>query len=199
MNIQAALFDIGNVLLPFDYERALNRLMAGSGNPPSPDMRRVEEFRRQLEVGAIKRAEFLALVRREFGHYGTDEEFLTLWCDIFDSNPPLNRFVERLAGNMPLYLLSNTSCIHKEFIFARYPVFSHFRGGVYSYEVGLLKPDLAIFRVSIERLGLDPSRTLYLDDMAENCAAAERAGFVVFHYDHRNHEQTERDILALLA
>lgn len=48
---------------------------------------------------------------------------------------------------------------------------------VYSHEVGLKKPDPAVFALSAQRLGVRPERVLFLDDLAENVAAARAAGW----------------------
>ncbi len=51
-----------------------------------------------------------------------------------------------------------------------------FDATIVSWEVGLLKPDPAIYRLAIERLQVEPGATLFVDDRAENVAAAEAVG-----------------------
>lgn len=195
MKIQAAIFDIGNVLLPFDYERAARGLLKGSSHVP--DREAITASVHAFECGHITREEFAARVRGEFRHEGGNDEFVAVWEDIFDENPEMNRLVAELAEKIPLYLLSNTSSLHRDFIFRRYPVFRHFRRGVYSFEVGLLKPDPAIFAATRDLLGVDPARTLYIDDMPDNAAAAREAGFVTIHYSLANHREAETQIREL--
>lgn len=197
VKIQAAIFDIGNVLLPFDYMRSANRLIAENSPPVPPDRARIIETKARLETGQIGRSEFLAIVRPEFNHTGPESDFLAIWEDIFEPNQPINQIVEALADQMPLYLLSNISDIHREFIHRTYPIFQKFRDGVYSYEVGMMKPDPKIFHLAAERFGVVPSQTLYVDDMPENVQAAKEAGFRVVHYDHKNHADGEQAIRGL--
>jgi putative hydrolase of the HAD superfamily len=198
MKITAAIFDIGNVLLPFDYYKAANRLIAENQPPVPPDREKIVAAKMELETGRIDRAEFLSRVRPEFAHTGDEAEFLAIWEDIFIPNEPMFALVEELSQRMPLYLLSNISDIHKESIHRDFPVFRHFRGGVYSYEVGLMKPDPAIFALTAERFGVNPSETLYIDDMPENAEAAIQAGFVTIHYDHARHEKALEEIQSYL-
>jgi len=195
MPITAAIFDIGNVLLPFDYERAACGLL--KGRPLVPDRERITRAVREFELGRIPQSEFTARVRAEFAHDGGDDEFTAIWADIFDENPPMNRLVAELAARMPLYLLSNTSSLHIDFIFRRFPIFVHFRRGIYSFEVGLLKPDPAIFHTAADLLGVNPATTLYIDDMPENAAAAIAAGFPTIHYSRANHAAAESQIRQL--
>lgn len=198
MKIQAAIFDIGNVLLPFDYERAGKRLVEEHNPATPPNRDRIKAAHTEHELGQIDRAEFLRRVRPEFNHTGPEADFIAVWEDIFFPNPAMDVLVETLAAKVPLYLLSNTNCIHRESIHRDYPVFRHFRDAVYSYEVGLMKPDPSIFHLAAKKFGVDPTRTLYIDDMPENVKAAKAAGFVAIRYDHRSHEEAETKILALL-
>jgi FMN phosphatase YigB (HAD superfamily) len=198
MKLTAAIFDIGNVLLPFDYMRAADRLVARNKPAEPPSRENVAAAKEQLELGRIDRAEFLNRVLPEFAHEGPVEEFLDVWRDIFSPNPPIDELVAELAPQIPLYLLSNISCIHREHIHKTYPIFRHFRVGIYSYEVGFMKPDPEIFRVTIERLGVEPSSTLYIDDMPENVKAACTAGFLAVRYDHTRHGEAEARIRALM-
>ena len=195
--IDAVIFDIGNVLLKFDYMIAARRLMEHNGLSEPPDRARIVAAKDALESGRIDRPEFLRLVRPEFSHTGADADFIAMWEDIFEENKPLTGIASALAANgMPTYLLSNISCIHHEFIFRRYPVFSTFRDGVYSYKAGALKPEAIIFEKAIAQFGVDPARTLYIDDLAENVAAAERAGLRGIVYDFNGHAAAEEKIRA---
>jgi HAD superfamily hydrolase (TIGR01509 family) len=54
-----------------------------------------------------------------------------------------------------------------------------------------MKPHEAIFRAAIESFDLDPARTLYIDDLADNIAAGRRLGFVCHHYSPKRHEDFE--------
>lgn len=53
---------------------------------------------------------------------------------------------------------------------------------VVSCEVGLLKPDPAIFRLCLERLAVEAERALFVDDRDENVKAAGRLGIRIFHF-----------------
>jgi putative hydrolase of the HAD superfamily len=186
--IDAVIFDIGNVLLKFDYLVAAHRLMAHNNLAELPERAPIVAAKEALEGGRIDRAEFLRLVRPEFSHEGTDAEFVAMWEDIFEENKPKTRIAVALAAHgVPTYLLSNISCIHHDFIFRTYPVFRTFRDGVFSYRAGALKPDPRIYEIALAQLRIDPARTLFIDDLAPNIAAAEAFGLEGLVYDHHNH------------
>jgi len=195
--ITSVIFDIGNVLAPFDYRRAYERFaaLAPAGSPPL-DHAALAALQAEVESGRITHEEFIRRARPLFSFTGSDEEFIAIWEDIFDGNPPLHSLVAELAKRgVPLYLLSNIGYIHRKYLFRKFPAFAHFRDGIYSYEVGLLKPAPRIFRLAVERLGVSPEHTLYVDDLPANCEAAAREGFATLCYDHRNHADAERKII----
>jgi len=192
--ITSIIFDIGNVLTPFDYNRAYDRFAAlAPTDSLQLDHAALAALQAEVESGRITCEEFICRVRPLFSFTGSNEEFISIWEDIFDGNPPLHAFVAELAARgVPLYHLSTIGCIHRKYLFRKFPAFTHFRDGIYSYEVGLLKPDPRIFRLAIERFGVSPERTLYIDDIPANCEAGAREGFITLCYDHRDHTTMEK-------
>jgi glucose-1-phosphatase len=185
--IRAAVFDIGNVLLKFNYFVAAERLRLVNGLEEMPDREVIVKAKAALEGGKIQRAEFLEIALREFQHGGDEESFLEIWRDIFHPNLPMVEFAGELAERMPVYLLSNISCIHREFIFERYEFFSIFTGGAFSYELGCMKPEARIYERTLEKFGLVPDEVILFDDMPENVEGARAAGWHALQYDFRNH------------
>jgi len=185
--IRAAIFDIGNVLLKFNYLVAAERLRLRNGLEELPDREAIVEAKKQLESGQIQRPEFLQVAKEAFAHPDDDESFLEIWRDIFYPNLPMVAFARELQPHLPLYLLSNISCIHQEHIFEYYNFFSLFRDGAYSYRLGCLKPDPEIYRRCLEQFGLTASEVVLFDDMEENVLAARQSGWTAIQYDFRRH------------
>lgn len=174
--VEAIVFDIGNVLLRFDYARA-HRALREQGCRREADLRLIEDATRRYECGAMTRPEFIAAVRRELGHGAGDEAFVAAWEDIFEPEPWTWALVEELHGRYPLFLLSNIGCIHREHVFRRYPVFGRFSGGVYSHGAGVMKPDPRIYAHAVAQFGVNPAAVFYLDDVEVNVEAARAAGW----------------------
>jgi len=184
---EAFIFDIGNVLLRFDYGRAWESLRARGAMMPDPAA--VEELARRYERGEVARTEFLARLAGLFSHSVSAAELTAAWQDIFEPNEPMWKTVAQLSDDYPLYLLSNTNCLQHDFIVERYPVFGRFRDGVFSYRAGMLKPEAGIFREAIRQFGVRPETTVYLDDLEPNVAAARAEGLRAFHYHPDRHAQ----------
>ena len=184
MKIEAAIFDIGNVLVLFDYMKAANRLARKNGLVSLPDRALITAASHEFELGRSTRSQFLAIVRREFRDTGGEEEFVAIWEDIFEENTRMTAFARELSGRVPVFLVSNIGEIHHRYLFGKFEVFSVFRDRIFSYLDGLMKPDPAVFELAIRRFGVNPAATVYIDDIRENCAAASAAGFLGLHYDH---------------
>ncbi len=190
-NVDAFLFDIGNVLVPFDFGRALDRV-ASKSQVPAEALRPLLMPRiLAMECGALDSAEFVREAIDLTGYSGTAAEFTETYCDIFFDHEPMAGFVKTVAAKSPLYLLSNTSELHLGYLRDTFPVFQHFSGGAYSFESGCLKPEEKIYRDAIDQCGLRPERTVYVDDLVANVEAAEALGFRGFCYNWRDHAAFE--------
>ena len=132
--IRAFLFDIGNVLLKFDFSLALRAVAELSEvHDETEILARIDRIKWSYEDGQIDRAAFLRGVFDVLRYRGTEAQFIAAWEDIFAANTPMFALVEHLAKTHPLYLLSNTNDIHRDYIFRTYPVFARFTDGTYSY------------------------------------------------------------------
>jgi HAD superfamily hydrolase (TIGR01509 family) len=88
----------------------------------------------------------------------------------------------RAAGRVRLGLLSNAPRGTSATLEARglVPLFDD---AVVSGDVGLAKPDPAIYRLAAERLGVAPAACLFIDDMARNIEGARQAGMTGHLYE----------------
>jgi 2-haloacid dehalogenase len=99
------------------------------------------------------------------------------------------------AAGTPLYALTNWSAETYPIAEELYGFLGRFRGVVVSGRIGLVKPDRAIYAHAIERFGLAPERTVFIDDSAKNVAGAAEAGLRAVHYT--GPEALARDLAAL--
>jgi len=187
--IQSIIFDIGNVLLPFDFLLALERLQPKCRNLISDGVALTLPLVHAYEAGSIGRAEFLMRIKALLEFSGSDAEFVEIWQDIFTENTRMTELVRSLYGRYPLYLLSNTSDLHFDFFWERYPVFQYFSGAVYSYQSRCMKPGRQIFEVAIRQFGVEPAQTVYIDDVTVNVEGAREVGLVGLQYDLKRHAE----------
>ena len=108
------------------------------------------------------------------------------WMEMFDGyidgTPDL---IERLhARKVPLYALTNMPSETWPLMQRHFgPVLGRFRRVVVSGDLGMVKPDAAIYRHTLEAIGNpDPACVLFIDDSAPNIAAADKLGFVTHHF-----------------
>jgi len=192
VKVEAFIFDIGNVLVRFDEQRVHAALSAREADAES--LQAVRLLAAPYERGEISREVFLAKLGALVAPDAAPEELSRLWQEIFEPNPPMWDMVEKLHGEYPLYLLSNTNCLHHEFLVREYAVFEKFHDGVFSYRAKMMKPAREIFELAIRQFGVRPEATVYLDDLTANVEAARGAGLRAFLYDPGAHD----DCLAVL-
>ncbi|MGB6222335.1 HAD family hydrolase [Haloferula sp.] len=188
------LFDIGKVLLDFDFETSLRRLLP-PGTPDSEIDQRLDrmlERKDEFESGHVSPDDYIPWALDVLGHGITHEAFTEAWQNIFTPNPPMWRIVEKLhADGHRLILFSNTNAIHCPWIFENYEIFSKFESGVLSFEVGAIKPEEKIYHHAIEAHGLTPTETLYIDDLPANIETGRQLGFRTHQYDLADHAAFE--------
>ncbi|MEQ1861840.1 MAG: HAD family phosphatase [Chthoniobacteraceae bacterium] len=186
--IRAFLFDIGNVLLRFDFTLAARKIAAQSDvSDPVEALALIDRVKPAYEDGQIDRAAFLRGAADAIGFRGTDADFIAAWEEIFELNEPMAALVAQLAPRFPLYLLSNTNDIHHAYFTRRYPVFAHFRGGTFSHVVRASKPGREIYEIACREHGLEPATTFFIDDLLPNIETARALGFQTHHYHAAQH------------
>jgi putative hydrolase of the HAD superfamily len=191
--IDAIVFDLGNTLLAFDESLAVKRVAARTGKTPQQinEYARSTPYVTELALGKITKLRFFYTVARDLEFEGTYEEFALIWSEIFTPIEPMIALAQSLKHRLPRLLLSNTNGIHMDYVFQHYPFLLEFDAHILSHEVGLLKPDPAIFQYAVKKYGLTPDRTVFLDDIAANAEAARRAGFKAIHFLNSDQARAE--------
>ena len=110
--------------------------------------------------------------------------------------PGTSELVERLdACGVGLYGLTNAALASFEAVRRTAPVIDRMRDVVISAIEGLIKPDPAIFKLCLDRNGLEAEETLFVDDSEANCRGAEAVGMAAHHF--RSAEELERHLTDL--
>lgn len=174
------VFDLGKVLVDFDYSIAGRRIAARSRMSPAEVQKFLDHspllFR--YETGLMTRQEFYEAVRDHTGFQGDLKEFGSFFADIFTEMPEMTALHASLRQRgLPTYIFSNTNDLAIEHIRRVFPFFRNFDGYILSYEVGAMKPSPLIYE-ELERLsGKKGSEILYLDDRQENIDAGAARGW----------------------
>lgn len=138
----------------------------------------------QLEEGAISETEFRTAVRQFIDGEVSDEQIDSAFCDFLVGIPKYRlEQLRELKKQYGIYMLSNTnsimwhSRIAEDFRQEGLEREDYFDGIVTSFEARSIKPDAKIFHTVVEKLGIKPEETLFLDDSQKNLDAAAELGF----------------------
>jgi epoxide hydrolase-like predicted phosphatase len=181
MTVRAVVFDIGGVLeVPTDinldgrWERRL-------GLRPGKffDWLRRSGLGRDANLGRISEADFAQALGRLYGldESATEELLAELW-DWYSGelNTEMADYFQRLRPRYRTAILSNAAAGGRREEERRYGFSAMADVLVYSYEVGIEKPDRRIYEITCERLGVRPSEVVFLDDLEVNVVAARQVG-----------------------
>ncbi len=185
---KVVIFDIGNVLAAFDWERYMDSLGFDQETYEhvADAMFRNEDWEAG-DLGLITTDEWLTLfiendpvyeaqIRRTFQGFGGTifpYEYTKIWT------------ARLKQKGKKLYFLSNYSQEMFRQTKEKLDFLGFFDGGIFSWEEKCLKPDEKIYRRLLERYHLTPQKCVFFDDRAENVKSAEQAGIkaFVFHTD----------------
>jgi glucose-1-phosphatase len=177
--IRTLIFDLGQVVIPFDWKRGYRALAEFSPYPPEEIRRRIEEtgLFTTFELGLVDPGDLAQRLSAELEMQVPFEKFRELWSSIFLPETILpGQMLARLHANYRLLLLSNTDAIHFGWITEKYPIMRHFDHCVLSFDLGLRKPEPGIYQEAIRQAQCAPAEIFFTDDIAENAAAARLAG-----------------------
>jgi FMN phosphatase YigB (HAD superfamily) len=185
------VFDLGKVLLDFDYGIAATRL-ASRCALSAEQVRSVIDQSPLLfayETGRLKSQGFYDEVCQRTGFRGVLDEFSASFSDIFTEIEPMVDLQRRLRKRgIPTWIFSNTNPIALAHIRRQFPFFEQFDGYVLSFEHGAMKPDPVIYERVEKATGRRGAEILYMDDRPENVEAGRARGWRVIH--HVSPEQT---------
>ena len=179
---QAVVFDLGKVLVDFDYMRAA-RAIAARGTASPDEVSQVINMSPLLfrfEHGEMTKEEFCKEVTDATGFQGDIELFAPLFGDIFWEMPAMIELQAALKKKgVPTYIFSNTNELAVAHIKQKFSFFSGFDGYIYSYEHGAMKPHAKLYEVVESVTKRRGDQILYIDDRAENIAAGAARGWQV--------------------
>lgn len=179
MQVEALLFDLGKVLVDFNFELGMDLFVSRTTIPREHFEKVIWDVNwiRPYERGEISSADYLRYLC-EMGTLKMElEEFHESWSAVFlpDLIVP-ERLLASLKQRYPLILVSNTNESHADFISRKYRVFDYFDHKILSHEVGSLKPDRKIYEAAIAAAGKPPEALFFADDREENVEAARQMG-----------------------
>lgn len=197
MAVQAAVFDVGNVLYRWDPRFLFEKLIPDAeerdwflDNVVTLDWHVQHDAGRPLsDMVAERQAEFPE-------HAPLIDAYVDRWLETIPGPVPgVHVLVDALAARgVPLFAITNFGTEFWELFRPTAPVIDRFGDIVISGEEKMIKPDPAIYRLALDRFGLEPGRAMFIDDREENVRAGEAEGFVGHHF--RNADSLADDLRA---
>jgi putative hydrolase of the HAD superfamily len=176
----AIVFDLGQVLIPFDYKLfadKINQHKNGLGEQFLKKYKSNYDVHRQFEKGKIAEKDFIVQMLEYLEHKIDGETFCRYWSDIFWINKNVVALLPELKKNYNLYLLSNTNSIHKKYGYESYEFLKIFDKLFLSHEVGFIKPEEEIYRAVEKVSGIPSEEHIFIDDIKEYVDGAKKIGW----------------------
>ena len=196
--IRVVAFDIGKVLLDFDYGIFVNR-MAPWTNMDEPALNAYlnqSPLLAKYESGQLTSEEFTQVVQQETGFKGLESEFAGFFEEIFT---PISDVIEMhrviAESGMATYTFSNTNEMAVRHMSRAYDFWPRFDGHVLSYEVEALKPETKMYEFLERVAGCRGGEIAYVDDRQENVQAGRARGWKAI--EHRTPKETRLALVEL--
>lgn len=177
--IQYLYFDLGNVLFSVDHQGAWTKTLKHCREEAMPIMERFYDWGLIIEhmIGGVSDSAFFKAMKSLIGFEEKAELLQDFWEGVFHPIPERISQVEQLSKHYPVGVLSNISPVHSSYLEKHFPVMTHFRHRVYSWEVGFVKPREEIFAHAAKQCGYLPSEMLFIDDKLSHVEQARQLGW----------------------
>jgi HAD superfamily hydrolase (TIGR01509 family) len=177
--IEAIVSDLGNVLLKFDngiFFRAMTKFTSRTAEEIRAVTHENIDLLTLFEKGVISPFDFYKNATDLLEVTASYEDFYKAYSDVFAVILSVRDLFRRLKPRHRMILLSNTDVVRWTFIKSKFPEILFFDGYVLSFDIGAMKPQPEIYLEAIREGGAKPERTVFIDDLPENVAGAERMG-----------------------
>lgn len=174
------VFDLGNVLIPFDYSimtGRLDKIEQGLGKKFFDFYRENYQLHRSFERGDMTNEAFIEKMLSACGPAIDGTTFCRYYSEIFRENEEVTALLPELKKKYQLVLLSNTNEIHLEYGYKHYGFLKHFDKLILSFEAKAVKPEPDIYRAVENFTGKLPEEHIFIDDVEEYVEGARKMGW----------------------
>jgi putative hydrolase of the HAD superfamily len=189
--IRVVAFDIGKVLLDFDYGIFVKRMAPRTnlGESGLNSFLNQSPLLAKYESGQLTSSEFAEVVRQETGFGGLENEFAAFFEEIFTPIPDVIKMHRKIAeSGMATYTFSNTNEMAVRHMSREYDFWPRFSGHVLSHEVKALKPEAKMYEFLERVADCRGDEIVYVDDRPENVQAGRARGWKAI--EHRTPKET---------
>ncbi len=197
--IKTIFFDIGGVLIDIHPERTYQYL----SDSADVEVSMVKESfpwdaHDQYERGIMNNEDWFITYKESLPQPCClkRSDFWNAWKLLLGEEKNTVNILEALNKQYSIWLLSNTNPKHiQDEIEKRYLFPSLVSGAVYSFDVGVRKPEKEIYEIAMQRANANPQECLFIDDLLENIQAAKQIGIEGVHFI--SSEQLKQELVHL--
>jgi len=197
--IKTIFFDIGGVLIDIHPERTYQYL----SDSADVEVSMVKESfpwdaHDQYERGIMNNEDWFITYKESLPQPCClkRSDFWNAWKLLLGEEKNTVNILEALNKQYSIWLLSNTNPKHiQDEIEKRYLFPSLVNGAVYSFDVGVRKPEKEIYEIAMQRANANPQECLFIDDLLENIQAAKQIGIEGIHFI--SSEQLKQELVHL--
>jgi putative hydrolase of the HAD superfamily len=196
--ISVVLFDLGNVLLPFEARRLAKKLTFHTHKSEDEllEIFGKDHIFKDFEEGTITPSVFFDQIKQSASLSRISlSQFTDFFNDIFNEDPHVIQLLDQLKPNYRLGLISNTNTLHATYLMEKYPFFDQFDRIWFSHEVGARKPGPSIYQTALDYFNVPANETVFIDDTYGNVVGAQNLGMRGIHF--LNYEQLSTELKQL--
>jgi putative hydrolase of the HAD superfamily len=197
MDLQAVIFDYGEVLSGPPDPQARRNLLAIAGVEEEPFEKAYWAHRLDYDADILNGQTYWQTVARDTGVHFTAQQIgqlleqdAVMWMNL---NPAMLAWIPRIKqAGFRLGILSNMGDGVLGYMRPRFPWLAQFDHLTWSCELGVVKPDPAIYLHTVKKLNVSPDRALFIDNLEKNIVGAEAVGLQAALFE--NVEQLQNDL-----
>jgi epoxide hydrolase-like predicted phosphatase len=183
--IKTIFFDLGNVLININRDRVI-REFAQLLKLPLQTVQEIASspLEKEFELGLLDSNQYLQQLHQRYGILDqiSLDHLIELWQKPFEENLEVSQLLPVLKKQAGLAIISNNNELHIQAVRRKFQLLDIFETLIFSFKVGVLKPDERIFRKSLQLVHAQPAECIFIDDLPENVAAAEQVGIRAHHF-----------------
>ena len=188
--VEVILYDLGNVILPFNHFQIAEKLSRFSQRKEFQDPPKMFSYLFDFDKGAVNGYEAGKVSSLEFFQSLQEflqlslsfEDFIPIWNEIFIEDQEVSQIILSQKGRWKLGLLSNTNPLHFDYVLAKFSIIRVFDRWILSHEMGFKKPAVEIFQKAVQWASVEPRKILFIDDMKKHVEVAASLGIQGIHF-----------------
>lgn len=198
--IKNIIFDIGGVLVRHDPKDILDKMdIPKERKEHLLELFRTDRFFNDVDLGLYE-GMLKALPSFQERHPEAKDDLQAFFdLGFLDSYTPLIKGQELLKRfqkeGYHIYLLSNFSKDGIDILKKKFDFFSYVDGELISYRVRVIKPDVRIYRLLLEKFDLMAEECLFLDDRKDNVEVSKKLGFHAIVFDENTIDSQLKEYL----